>query len=709
MRRRADTGFRHNADVMKWLVVLLALAASASAQTAPTPFQLETGHNTAACSNDNTQDYCIGGFPIGPGPWNGGWGDPRPNVLTPVIHPAVGDYGDAKGYFGNVSNGRGTPPWPDPAHPGDIHNLLYPGNTTRVLAIAQMWFSAMPPTAPVTVMNQTLPADAGLAGQKVIGYTSNDERYVAAMVDDLWNRGFDGVVAYIGTGPNLCAQMTLASGQYTGQPNNFTASCGADSAEAFIDSGVRKLQAAMLKHPAAQFQFVIQFAGSFKFPKTCGCAKPDCSGQNDIFQAQCIRDQMRAQLDYYASGFFKGANYLTPAPSSPVLQFFLDEAQLLQQCASGRCVIQAPDTTCASKTACWTAIWEDLRSYAKQQHQLTPYLIFRGAPPPCPVQPDAGSCTPSAAPVAAAHVEADGYYTFTEPTSYSTNAKPQAQIAGQEDWGRCAYQSTYCSWAAVPKLNNRRALYFGTAWKGVDDLFWSSAAKSTAADGLITSQRCGQTWLDTFAAPGRSFNRANQLPYMLVATYDDHQAGSAFQPGIDNCASVSASISGTAMQWATSFNDKYGSLKTLDHYRLFDSPDGAGVTVLLDAIPVSASGTLDLGALPLTVAPGNHTLYLKLVSKPGILNKFSKPMPATTLTLTKTGAGSITVGGTVINCPGTCTTTILAGAGSSVMLTAKPTTGHQFTGFSSPCTSPTNPQQCTLTMSAPTSLTATFN
>ena len=85
-------------------------------------------------------------------------------------------------------------------------------------------------------------------------------------------------------------------------------------------------------------------------------------------------------------------------------------------------------------------------------------------------------------------------------------------------------------------------------------------------------------------------------------------------------------------------------------------------------------------------------------------------MGAAGLTVTVSGAGTVTSAPAGISCPTTCTATFAGN--SAVVLTATAGTGSSFTSFSSNCTpaSPqTNPPTCTVTMSAAETVTATFN
>jgi hypothetical protein len=599
-----------------------------------TPFQLETGVNTAACNTSNPQSYCSQGFPVGSGPWKGGWCDNR-SVVTRVIQPGVGDYGS--GYFGNISKGRGNPPWPDTANPGDVHNLLYPGNTTRIFAVIQHWFSTADPVEvilcdplpapgrPCAGISQSVAASAyipGAAVHKMTGYNCNDTAYTDAMADDLWDRGFDGVIANVGPGPYTCAQVTLSSGEYKGQPNNFTKACPND----WIDEGLHKLQSSMLTRHGAGFQFALEIDQSFS--KICLCKDGNCRAESDRYQPQCIRDQMKAVLNYYLNGdvrglppFFTAGNYLTPQPNSPVVQFFNYEGGYCKQCSpSNQCIVDAQQgIMCDGSKDCWEKIWSGMREYVQNELGLNPYFVFLTIGQTGVYNESTQSFD---------HVQSDGCYLWPWTQHFP------GTVADQLNWGKKQnidfHYSNWSTYNGVKGANGQTALFFGAAWKGVDDRFWDPGDvpehhKGGVYQGLVMSQRSGRTWVDTFAEAGNYFSTRNQLPYLQVQTYDDYEAGTQFQTGIDNNASVSATLTGTTLSWQTTFKGSLGSPDTLHHYRLFDSPDGVSVTVLRDDIPPDLKGSLNIGELNL--GPGAHTLYLKLVGKAGIFNKISNAVP----------------------------------------------------------------------------------
>ena len=743
---------------MGMILLMAALIwASAIPSFARTPFQIETGYNTAACSNSDRQSYCpISGFPVGVGPWEGGWCDNRLTtdghpVVPRVWHPGVGDY--RSGYPGNISKGRGKPPWPDATHPGDVHNLLYPGNTTKIFALTQYFYSAEEPITQVVLCDPVpekgkpclgIPQSFSFSGKyKMSGYSANTVEYSNAAALDLWERGFDGVIANVGRVPYTCppANALLSAGTYHGQTDIFTEPCSGDH---WIDGGLHKLQAAMLAYPADQYQFVIQIdENAFQSPENCHCNKDDCTfekgpeGASDYYQAQCIRDQLKAILRNYSKGdprgltpYFHAGNYLTPASRSPVVQFFVlqgyDKGKdggykgYLWQCTEKKpCIVDRDaDIKCTSQKECWQKVWSGLRAYARDELGLTPYFIL--------ITMDGPSCMYDKNTGRFDTAEADGCFLWPKTTHFPAALKEQL------DWNRTTFvDPLYKNWSTyngVKGANGHPALFFGGAWKGHNDRFTDNGRAATASgrsgfeeganpgeqreSGLV-SQRSGQTWVEMFAEAGRYFSVRNQLPYFIVVSYDDYLSGHQFQTGIDNGASVAVSLKGSTLSWATTFSDEYGSAKTLHHYRLFDSPDGVSVTVLKDNIPPSLKGSLNISALP--AQPGAHKLYLKLVAKAGIFNKISDAggsdggLPAFTLTVSKSEAkgGIISAVDHSISCATNCSSqTALYGANASVTLSARPSPGYHFTGWSGACTG--IKAICPVTLTAAGSVTANF-
>jgi hypothetical protein len=116
-----------------------------------------------------------------------------------------------------------------------------------------------------------------------------------------------------------------------------------------------------------------------------------------------------------------------------------------------------------------------------------------------------------------------------------------------------------------------------------------------------------------------------------LVTWNDYEEGTELETGIDNCLTVSASVSGTQLQWKVS-----GDTSTLDHFTVFISTDGNNLASLGD-LPVGSSA-YDLSQFALSA--GKYSLYVKAVGKPSIRNQMSA---AATLTIAAPPAPSPSV------------------------------------------------------------------
>jgi hypothetical protein len=111
---------------------------------------------------------------------------------------------------------------------------------------------------------------------------------------------------------------------------------------------------------------------------------------------------------------------------------------------------------------------------------------------------------------------------------------------------------------------------------------------------------------------------------LQVATWNDYEEGTEVETGIDNCAAVSAGVSGTVVKPVPSFTGE-GSEETVDHYEVYLSGDGKN---LMDAGSVAVGGaSLDVNTLGL--AAGTYKAYVQMVGKSHILNHISPPAQVT--------------------------------------------------------------------------------
>lgn len=147
-----------------------------------------------------------------------------------------------------------------------------------------------------------------------------------------------------------------------------------------------------------------------------------------------------------------------------------------------------------------------------------------------------------------------------------------------------------------------------SAYKGFND-----SLASWGTHRLI-QQQCGQTWLTSMAESGKFFSVAKQMLGIQLVTWNDYEEGTEIESGIDNCVTVSASASGTVVNWSIT-----GQANTVDHYTVYLSQDGEKLMWLTD-LPTSTS-SLDLTQFQLN--SGNYIVYVQAVGKPSLTNKMS--------------------------------------------------------------------------------------
>lgn len=571
----------------------------------------ETTNNTAACS---TPGYGLDGIPYCGDAFSGftdrsSTDGPAVPLTQPHNPPVYGAW--------NIAKGRGTS-W------GDVHSLLYPGNTTQVLAELQFWWcfgkDTTSSSATVTVdgqllyRNQACPVDGRgrvpVSSHVVIGYDSNDPNKTDAVADDLWERGFDGAVGDWSGGSNTCKS---GNAPYA---NNavFASPCGTSTVA--LDQSYQKfLTSAATRRPGLSFALMYD-ESAYKFTQ--------CNTR-DTFQPQCIQNKIFADSVALMSNWFPKPNYLK-VNGQPVLMFFVAENAINFSQCDGNDTAGNPvschltgDFTCHGGAACWSALWDGVRSYFTL-HGANPYLIFENN---------------------ARHEQADGNFTWVQPGGGST----PITAAVQDNWGTQSYLDSQLNGAAAMISsgatggNNLPKTYFAGAWKGFDDRMaswspsWANGAPVPANVSApnyprVTGQRCGNTWLDTFQEAGRSFNTSLQLPFLMVGTWDDYEEGSEIETGIDNCVtSLDASLAGDTLNWTIAFTAP-GSERTVDHYTLYYSVDGGTGEQLrrLATVPVNAANSgsysVDLSRFK-GLLPAHTLLFVKAFGKPSLANHMS--------------------------------------------------------------------------------------
>jgi hypothetical protein len=234
-----------------------------------------------------------------------------------------------------------------------------------------------------------------------------------------------------------------------------------------------------------------------------------------------------------------------------------------------------------------------------------------------------------------------------------------------------------------PALGPQRSFYtsakssgrlaVGSAYKGFND--------SLAPWGIdrFVHQRCGQTWLDTFAEVGKFYSSSNQLPALQLVTWNDYDEGSAMETGIDGCVVLQPATSGNTLTWAL----VAGNENAIDYYTVFASADGQNLAPVKD-VP---AGTHALDLTPYSLTSGVFQLYVKAVGKPSIRNTMSKPVtfragdqpPRANLNVTQTGPLTFNVSTSGSSDPDGTVTSSTIDFGDGTVITG-PVASHTYPG-----------------------------
>jgi hypothetical protein len=179
----------------------------------------------------------------------------------------------------------------------------------------------------------------------------------------------------------------------------------------------------------------------------------------------------------------------------------------------------------------------------------------------------------------------------------------------------------------------------GSTSKGFNDHYasWGS--------NRLLVQQCGSTWLQLAAQVSASgYSSSSQLENFQLVTWNDYDEGTEIESGIDNCLSISASVSANTLSWSLSGS---GQESTIDRYRVWSTPasDGQNLTLQRE-ITAGGSHSLDLTTLALTSGTA-YTIYVQAVGKPTILNHMANGVsytasggPSRSVTITSPADGS---------------------------------------------------------------------
>jgi len=169
---------------------------------------------------------------------------------------------------------------------------------------------------------------------------------------------------------------------------------------------------------------------------------------------------------------------------------------------------------------------------------------------------------------------------------------------------------------SFPTIRNARKQAFaaicsafnGTLTKSTN---WSMGKYLPGSNGLCLVQRAAA--INT--AMITNFTR------MQWVTWSDWEEGSQVETGIENGVAVNPTLNGSALSWSITS----GESRTIDHYEIYASTNGA-TAAFLASVPATVSQTnLSQIGLP----PGTYSIYIDAIGLPCVRDHMSQPVAFT--------------------------------------------------------------------------------
>ncbi len=112
----------------------------------------------------------------------------------------------------------------------------------------------------------------------------------------------------------------------------------------------------------------------------------------------------------------------------------------------------------------------------------------------------------------------DGFYAWVNPGK-------KGWSPDGTNWGEDYLREFYSR--MLSKYPDKIAV--GAAWAGFND------TKASWSLNRHISQRCGKTFVDTLNLPLQYFPEGHPLPFLVIATWNDYEEGTAIEAGIEKC------------------------------------------------------------------------------------------------------------------------------------------------------------------------------
>jgi hypothetical protein len=303
-----------------------------------------------------------------------------------------------------------------------------------------------------------------------------------------------------------------------------------------------------------------------------GALKSTCptSGQTESATVTCLQNSLMKEMDYINANYANSPAYWTDG-GQPVVAYFGGKSDWP--------VLTATD---------WDSVWAAVKNHT-DTYSIPFKYIFQF-----------GSFTSNAYDA--------GRYGWVQPPAYGSTQ--------QFWWGANNGSSpVYLDNLYNAGLSHPSQLTIGALYKGFDDF------EASWSGNRAVAQQCGQVLLKTANEISKYFGGTKpQIPYVQVITWNDYEEGTAVEEGIDNCYTVSSSMSGNVLSWSLVASDAvYASTSTVHHFTVYYADASNNLYVAANSLSVGTN-SLDLSTI---IPPGTWTIYVEMVGQPLIINRMS--------------------------------------------------------------------------------------
>jgi hypothetical protein len=415
---------------------------------------------------------------------------------------------------------------PTPRHVSPLtisQSYLYSGATTRIIAAYQPWFS--PQTGSYPCYQYPSGGYSETAAHPCSGYDENDAVTINSQHTTMIDRGFTDV------SPDWYGNCNLVGCSYD---------------QSFLNDTVMAEAADLAARPGYPLHLMIMIdkglieSGMASSP--FNSAAPGCPTSGTT--TSCVTTVLEAAYDYIDGNWGRQPYYSTdPVSSEPMTLTFIVESDF-----------SGPD---------WTQVWSEVKAYMSKYK--TPYKIVKMF----------GNFT---------EPNIDGAYVWPQPLPFA-NSAPGSQFC----WAWPGYGSGSCESydyitdyysKAQSAFESSGAIQMGGLYVGFD-------GSNNNYNHNIMARQCGQllSFLGN-AISDAGYSSSFQLPWLLVATWNDLGEGTNIESGVDNCWRLATpTINGSVITWTqTQTDNTYASPLTIDHFRIWYGSGSGDLNLSQDEI-----------------------------------------------------------------------------------------------------------------------------